>query len=687
MGDEHVSRMIDILRAAGNVGALWDRRTGSLLDTSGNANNVAAIVSTWQWERTRKGVMLGQTNAASSMTFGTSATMDLTTAGTLVCAWQQDRGLLGTAYMFHKGASWATLLNGWYFYLAANPTVVLGEAAATQVVASTRSSDALMSRPAFGVFTWGTNCQWSINGVPEAPIARTRTPSPVGQTLRFGGNGDLSAGILLAYVINRECTPAECSKLYTDWMSETVNPQQSSRILYSYPAKTAVEYTAEGIVLDTDGKAEMVAGTRRIRDLTGNYPGTIIGVVTPGAENQGARFLNLTSDVNHGDVTAMNLASKLTIEMVLDIPPGLIYDTWFLRKYNGGTEQIAIGPASGGGLAAKNVFIFFAHGAGTYGFATTGYVRAGTQAHVLVSFDGTGATDPDKLQLQLDGDNVALSVTNPPIAATTPNLATTNLRSSSGVETMIGTVKMRRIYNTTLSAAARRKAYLHWAQQIALQIPGEHIHVSLGATATSGDIAPWRIISGTWKVSEDATGKRWMECVTDGCVVAPQSKAFGTFTWTSMKVKSATDHIILFNGSVPQAWNNAGQNGYMYYLSGGARMFAVSRVTAGGDATRFASNVFAGDLNTEYQWLIHRRPSDGRFTMYIKGGAYAVWTLVVPGGVYTNPTSAETTYTTSSWISLTFGAGDKLLIHDPHNNSCPNRILKGPVDPTAGELL
>ena len=106
--------LFEQLRATANLKSHWSFKRMSVLDQSGNANNLALSAGSFDWPRTPRGQAVAPAVLAALMTAGTSATMDLTTAGTLICVWRQNTPIAGVAKdLFHKGTGWASLLNGY----------------------------------------------------------------------------------------------------------------------------------------------------------------------------------------------------------------------------------------------------------------------------------------------------------------------------------------------------------------------------------------------------------------------------------------------------------------------------------------------------------------------------------------------------------------------------------------------
>jgi hypothetical protein len=96
------------------------------------------------------------------------------------------------------------------------------------------------------------------------------------------------------------------------------------------------------------------------------------------------------------------------------------------------------------------------------------------------------------------------------------------------------------------------------------------------------------------------------------------------------------------------------QNGYMFDMEGavGSLRLYLMRI-ANGISVAWILTSAAGAVahNVDYEFFLTRRPRDGMFTVYIRGGAYATWTVVgVP--------AVDATYTTSVAVNTNLQVND-----------------------------
>ena len=690
------------LIAAGNVPGWLDYRGGSALEritrvapTMVGGTNAAILRAAGRF-----GVK-GTGGGAAALDYGNNANWNLSAAGTVLAIQTPLRLPMAGAQwqiVYSKGNWGGGTLGHWLYYdwNGSNPVVIaqIGDAGGHQSIFNTAALS--VGQPNLYAFGWnGAIVSGWLNGVPLAPTAQTRVPDASASTLNvagLAGSYSLTSGPLHSLVfVNRLLTGAEVARYWDEFLAEGISPDCCRRgFVYIDKGREDWWYASQGIVLDTDFSSIMVGATRKIADKSpSNYQGTIVGTPTPASGGTGQSFNAYTDDVSFGDVTQLNSAASFSIESIFDLPAAAIGSTWFCVKKTDNNNRIAIGAAGGGSATAKQIYAYVANGSGTYGVTNApGYLRAGTKQHVLVVYNGNGATDADRLKIWLDGELTTLTLVGP-IPATTANMVGAALRNGTGVETMLGTYNSRKVYTGALTPAQARAAYLtNFAQRLTLRETFEDVPVSLVASVGAGGyIGQWRVVSGTWKCSETSDGKRWLECVTAGQAAfpVPADINFGTLTFYWQKVNDPGELEFLFGASLPASYSVAGQTGYMVGFSTQEHV-GLWRINPAPSLTQlFLTAPAYIALNTTYQMTVARRPSDGSTTVYIKGGAFTSQTkIVVAAG--SNP-AADVTYTTGPWVVVNAAAGDKVLLWDPAPHSSAGLFhWQGVLSPVAGEL-
>jgi hypothetical protein len=191
------------------------------------------------------------------------------------------------------------------------------------------------------------------------------------------------------------------------------------------------------------------------------------------------------------------------------------------------------------------------------------------------------------------------------------------------------------------------------------------------ANVTAGKLSntPFQVSQGTWSVTESASGKYANVAVSAAADISVTSKAaFGTwYLRMNKKVKASSVQLFVSVDKVG-SYDVALSTGYLVYIGTGNAV-ALYKVAAGTPAllATTANDYIAAD--TEYEICV-TRDYLGVFNLYVKGGAYAAWTLAL--------TATDTTYATSNFINF-FSDGVTDKIRDL-------RVFAGALDPTKGEL-
>ena len=681
-----MSRLLDELRSAGQLAILPDARKGSLLDQSGHGLSLTVGAGSGnKFNRTPKGSGYSGTTS-SEYTAGVQASLDLT-AATAFVAFISTKTHTVNASLLSKAETLSSIKNGYTIALTGAIYCALGDASGVQGVNAAAVEP--VGVPTLVAMGWnGTNLWTWVNGVQTKLVAQTRVPTSVGQAFRFGRSasyGLADVSVLFGGVVNRLITGQEASRMYDEWCTEGFIGDVPRRNFIQVPdTKQDWDYTAQGIALDTTFQRRSDGKIRD--DSPSNYAGTITGACPPGKDGSGITFPSAAGCVSFGNVTQVNSVASFSIEWWQELPSGNIPVAYSIAKYLDTNDSVLLGPL-GVAAAAKGVYFAVANGSNAYGISTL-QMRAGTKQHFLAVFNGNGVGNAGRAQLYVDGEDGVLAGFGGTIPATTSAMTGQNLFTGYPTVSVPGTYNGERLYTASLTSVQARAAYLkHFAQQLLWRESFEDVPVTLAASVGAGVmIGEWKVISGTWKCSETTDGKKWLECVTAGAVSIPQPEGFGTVHYKQLHHSVAGATYMMFEASKSAAWNATGQNGYLLEHDTGGRL-VFERETSGPDTDLFytVGGYAANDVVHDY-W-INRRPSDGRFTAYIQGGAFTRPTLIDPtGGFGTNPSAGEATYTTSKWMIVSMAAGDKLLMFDPQDSRAGIQWYRGQLDPTKGEV-
>jgi hypothetical protein len=298
--------------------------------------------------------------------------------------------------------------------------------------------------------------------------------------------------------------------------------------------------------------------------------------------------------------------------------------------------------------------------------SAAGLVSTNKWYHVVVTGDRDGL-----MQIYLDG----VSVKDGSIATGAANSLTTTNQLLLGANTNYASpagfldiaLQDFRFYNgKALSATEIKNWYLEYADKPVLQAQPEYwlptlANVSAGALSNTG----FEVVSGSFKVSEDSSKKKWIEDVTAGAASALQTSAYGTWVG-EVYCNTAGTVIWPFIATKKGSRDATGQNGYYFVITAAGAVALGISINGTPSSAMLSSALSYVAIQTVYKIAISRTLA-GVFTLYIKGGAFTNWTLVTVGGSCSNPTAASTTYTTSLYQNAVGTvAGDKFRLLNIH---------------------
>lgn len=685
------------LCGSGAMKSLWDLRRRSLLDFPGNASpNLLSFTNSPVWTTTQKGAGVRCYNTAGPtshfLTPGNPASLQLSTMTIFAVAARQ----LGTGGGVYQGILAKPSAVGMYFDSGAEPRIF----GAYDFSAGAYRASTFTERPRGVLHLFAMSCVSGIAGgtafYVDGNAYGTATLTIANQATGWGVGYGASAGqaldgpVLLAGIVNRVLTPQEHENLFEEWQQQAfvldIQHRRGARIFV--PDKSDADYAREGIVFDTRFKRQP-GGTIRDEGPTG-YAGTNTSCPVSGADAEGLSYDGVDDYTDFGNVTQINSVAACSIELLFRSKANA--NNSLVQKASNSQNRIGLEL-----LDAANpsrIRAVLCNGAGTFGDTASFIARQGQWHHATLTYNGLGATDADKLKLYLDRDLQTLNFTGP-IPATTGTMAGNLLAACRNIGAGAALFanaeeKILRVFNRTLSAGDTSNEYLrNFGQECIWQAPGEDIPVSLAASYGVGTPnalgGGWVINSGTWNVNEETSGRRYQSNVTAGSthILSPATAG----TWTFAFLASGTVCEWMFMAAVPGRFNVSGaQNGYFLRCDGNYAL-SLRVATAGVDAILWSTANGYVVANTWYRVAISRRPSDGTFTAWIKGGAYTSWTLItVTAG--TNPVANATHWTSSYQCLFANGPTGRFLIHDPTlpGSPCPTRIFRGVLNPLAGEI-
>lgn len=610
------------LQDTGSLKAFWDFRRGTLRDWSGNGYDLT-VVGAPRWIATPSGNgVLTQSGTASYLSAGNPDALKLGSTLTMVAVCTP---IVSKTYrcVFGKDKAPQMYVHNGSLRLYSGGTTVVGNPI-PKMGFPTMLGGTIRLDVAGGTITY-------ING-QQGPSGILSVTNQLKDWL-VGANYDveqLDGSVQLAAITDSILTPQQMSDLYLDWTRESYTLDTPHRH-YSFPYKTLspAQATTQGLVLDTDfvrssdGKVRNFAPT--------SYTGTLVGNPVPAGEGNGMTFDGVDDYINFGDVTEINGATKLTVS------------GWFYQhSYAGGgasgywgksnsdwTNRIGIALVAG--AFPSPLFFYVMNGNNAYG-TTVNSVNPGTWQHVTYVYDGSGATNADRLKAYIDGTQWTLNYTNT-VGTTLANVSGSPLLV--GCERPVAThyanqsARLFRVRSgVALTAAQVRAEYLEGAKELLvdgrLRNDGS-CPVSLTPFTTPNSRVPttdWNTgaAAGTVSVFETANREeRYIQLNNGGRIGINDTNAFGSWYWETF---CATENPVMFIADNILRYDVAPQNGYLFYAGVNLQFGKTTNGTFAGLSTLVSTNV----INHRIRCWVSRTPACV-FTFWIsdQGGP---WTQV-----------------------------------------------------------
>jgi len=168
------------------------------------------------------------------------------------------------------------------------------------------------------------------------------------------------------------------------------------------------------------------------------------------------------------------------------------------------------------------------------------------------------------------------------------------------------------------------------------------------------------IQSGAWRVKGNGV-EQWIECIAAGIIYRRDTSAYGTWEFDFHKAHPSDTFIRFVSDSLaPDSFPTTPDSGYSLRML--VSEIISLRRTGNAYLLYTAADYIDGDARYRHRVT---RSAANVFYYYIKGGAFADWTLVDPsGGGGVNPVT-QASVTTSLYCTLDLDAGDRLYL-DQH---------------------
>lgn len=597
---------------------------GTLKDKSGYGNNASASVGV-AWQNMRKMRSLKITGTAG-IVVADSASMRYSEATVMLLL---GRGLTSATQRIYCHRDGSGFKMDFYQSGALTLGTILGTSGFTYTITGNEKTIAVK------MFATATKPQLFVNGVyigegnATLAMGTTNCALTIGNYYS-GATQPTTAPFAHVVVFNTTTiTGQDLAQLHNELIAEQSvgNPQTSN-----YKGVVPVIEASCLLAYDMESKT----GDGKMADLSGNgRNGTITKAVKKRMPSgfDGANFDGVV-DVSGGTISAaasFSLGTSHTLEWIMSggasgnmIPIGT--DTSNFCAYY---------------LPTLNGIMYRANGVDV---TWTISALDGKEHHYVLDRSGT------TLILYMDG----VSLGTKTLASNEIN----SLQSIGGVSTYYwnGSIGYVQVYSVSKGAVWAKNRYNKYAQKVVYVSQPEKWLPTL-ADVTAGKIGntDFRVSTGTWRVSEETSGKKWIENVVAGVASMPFTNSSGTWIFDVNKA-DASNPSVLFIADVIGAENATGQDGYSILLSD-AEAVTLRESVNGTPTTLFASASSYIAHSTNYKIAVSRS-SAGEFVVYIKGGVYTNWTLVA-AATGANPIT-DTTAKTPKYIVFDLDAGDKM---------------------------
>jgi hypothetical protein len=641
---------LDALKSQSKL-ALWlDFRTGSLQDKSGNnnhANYVSGAVS-FANGKYGKGLKVGPNGLIRVLD---SASMRYT-ACTMIAFFESGSQKVNQRFLSHRTST--TRLD---FYYSSNLIGTYNGSTTSSIATSPFSAnmvgvkvDSVLTRPR-------AYMNGSFVGEMSAAIAMgTGTIDAYIGNFYTGASNQNHDGIIYGIVIinTTDVSDEDINQIYNEWYAAkgAGDPKATN---FSFPVK---EQTDATLVCHLDAAAKR--SDNYYTDLSGNgNHGRSQGVLTERASPFGrfARFNGVRGLVGMGAMNAKTSLSLGTNDFTYGgwFNTGNLAQTYFLAGAYSSTPIIFMAITNAGAISYRlhdgttNLESNYAAG-----------LRANSIHHIVFSVSRA----LNSLYIYLDGALVStVDISTITGSLTTANEFLLGANNSYAVPTNSNSTigfKEFRLYNgKALSATEISRWYSEYAAKPVFNLRMEQVAPTL-ANVTSGKLSntPFTVATGTWRVTQDANKKKWIESVVAGIAYMSSPNMYGTCVYRVYKGRDGNVLKVLFAANVIGDDSTAGQNAYGFLITSGERI-GLLESTAGVSAyLNYTQTIITN--NVDYYVFVTNRKSDGQKAIYAKGGtAFPRVTLCdVTGGTGTNPIIDNTT-TTSKYACLALNPDDK----------------------------
>ena len=332
------------------------------------------------------------------------------------------------------------------------------------------------------------------------------------------------------------------------------------------------------------------------------------------ANTQMLEFDGGDDNIAVGDITELNSVANFSISfwMKQDVTPAS--DAIFTKTLNA-TTYLTVTTVSSGTFRLT----MYNGGAVSARYDYSAPMPQGNKYHVIITYDGAGVTNADKVKLYINGVAISWTVFSGTFPATTQNMATAIASIGAAASSFDGNLWDFRIYSETVSAA--NAAIIH-----------------LNGSYTTNMVHRWKLDELTGTVAND-TGSNVMNGTISGATWAAS-----TLGYNGAGTAFATTRISLPSSTTKDQGISAGDDTYFYRAGVGdwglqGRLKIADNITS--PTTSSYGITLGGAVAGTPDTAIYRSAADTIYTpdTFSIGGK-----LVTAGGVVGKITTVIDTY-------------------------------------------
>jgi len=502
----------------------------------------------------------------------------------------------------------------------------------------------------------GTRPRVFLDGRFVGEMAANFTPDTSGQPTYIGSLGSgskLNRPMMSAAMWPSALTDRNHSDLHDSFMRlhvRTSEPQITSArpLVVQNPLVHLNGRTGQGLAYDESDNAihfDKTTGVEMEPDTPSGKP----GYTAHGADRSEAYL----------EVTDSQLDDVLPITWAF----------WVRRLGNGESNLGRVYDKDNLGLViyitnAGHIYVFDNFSVANGSYIETGAAILNEWVHFVIRYAGTEGIPPD------------IAINGGTFAPMTINAASSGVRTSdagvcrildrpSGGSELDGIVDDLVLLSEFASQETAKSIYLRSALRI-IDRGYQHTYPEVPNAVSLGNVGPWSIESGSWQW--DSENK--LVCTALGLVSRRTKWLYGAQYFRFNKKHDHSQINVVLTADHPLPYNNAAQNCMLLQISA-SETIGLYRI-AGGATANVIGTSGAGyfGIDVDYDLMVVHIPN-GTWSVYIRGGAFSTWTLVITGTDSMYGPGIWSSVANAAWVGCEFSKLHTFPFFYGHPNDIP----------------